>query len=273
MSETFKYRDEDVVLVGWPTSGGPPECASTMVNCHKCGQLVWVSHASMNTVLDAKTKAGGELYITCLMCAPEMTSEDHELQLGDEQKEEMLRAGLDIDDFMRRTGMNLTEIARMVVEKAKRLEELKTLHRAANPGPDGCGNPRCRVCFPDQMEDGGAWEEFKMDLPEDAKPGDPMPGGGLIGDIGDRAEAFIKGVMGRQEPGAILNGRRVRKINTEKGDKTPEGTEGVVMGSVARPNLEPHYGPEGQVVLYGYFIKWDGDPMPVFTTNLKVEEV
>lgn len=150
-----EYRDEDVVLVGWPSSGGPPDTPSTQVNCHKCGQPVWVSNGSMNTVLDAKIKTGGELYIVCLMCAPEMTDPQHELQLGDEQKEEMLRAGVDIDEFMRQSGMNLTEIARMVVEKAKRLDQLKALHRAANPG--GCGNPRCRCCYPDPMVDGGAW--------------------------------------------------------------------------------------------------------------------
>lgn len=108
-------------------------------------------------------------------------------------------------------------------------------------------------------------------VPDDAQPGDRAPGGGIIGDMGDRAERFIKAVIGRQEKGAILNGRKVRKINSEAEDRTPDGVEGVILGSVSQPNQEPYFA-EGQVVLYGYFILWDGDPQPVFTTNLKVEE-
>jgi cytochrome oxidase assembly protein ShyY1 len=146
-----EYKEEDVVIVGWPTSGGPPEVESTQVNCHKCGQPVWVSHASMNTVLDKKTETGGELYVVCIMCAPEPDDPNHEIQIGEEQKAEMLALGLDIDDFIRRSGLSLTEIAKMVVERAQALEELRSLHRAANRGPGGCGNPRCRVCNPQKV--------------------------------------------------------------------------------------------------------------------------
>lgn len=139
-----EYKPEDIVLVGWPTSGGPPDVVpSTQVNCHKCGQSVWVSNGSMNTVLDAKVKSSGELYIICLMCSPEP---DSDIFIGNEQKEEMLRAGFDIDKFMRDTGMNLTQIAKFVVEKAQAMEDLRGLHRAANPG--GCGSGRCSVYNP-----------------------------------------------------------------------------------------------------------------------------
>jgi hypothetical protein len=146
-----EYKDEDVVLVGWPTSAGEPAVPSTEVNCCKCGQSVWVSSGSMNTVLDKKVETGGELYIVCLMCAPDPgDTENHEIQLGEEQKEEMLRAGLDIEEFMRKSGLNLTQIAKLVVERAQAMEELRSLHRAANPR--GCGSVRCSVCNPQEVQ-------------------------------------------------------------------------------------------------------------------------
>lgn len=145
-----EYKDEDVILVGWPTSAGPPETESTKVNCHKCGQSVWVSRGSMNTVLDEKVKTGGELFVVCLMCSPLPGDPSHEIQIGDEQKEEMLRAGLDIDALMREQGLTLTDVARIVVKRAQAMEELRALHRAANRGPGGCGSPRCHVCNPQE---------------------------------------------------------------------------------------------------------------------------
>jgi hypothetical protein len=111
-------------------------------------------------------------------------------------------------------------------------------------------------------------EEFKTDL----EPGDPAPGGGIVGDVGDSAERFIKAIIGRQERGAIITGRRVRKVNSEEGDRTPNGREGKVLGSIAQPNLEPLIVDE-RVAIYGYFVLWDGDKVPVFTTNMKVEEL
>jgi hypothetical protein len=109
-------------------------------------------------------------------------------------------------------------------------------------------------------------------LPGDLQPGDKAPGGGLVGDVGDRADRFIRAVLGRQEKGAILNGRKVKKVGSESEDRTPDGVEGIVLGSISQPNQEPYYA-EGQVVTFGYFILWDGDKQPVFTTNMKVEEL
>lgn len=151
MSEK-EYRDEDVVLVGWPASGGPPSVGSTQVNCHKCGQQVWVSHGSMNAVLDKSTETGGTVYVICLMCAPPPDDPSHEIMLGEEQKEEMRQHGFDIEKFMHLSGLNLTELAQLVVKKAQALEELRSLHRAANRGPGGCGNPRCEVCNPQNQQ-------------------------------------------------------------------------------------------------------------------------
>jgi hypothetical protein len=112
-------------------------------------------------------------------------------------------------------------------------------------------------------------EEFKTNR----NPGDPAPGGGLVGETGDRAERFMKLVMGRQEPGAIVTGRRVKKVNSEEGDRTPNGREGEILGSIAAPDLEPFYAPGGRIAVYAYFVKWDGDTVPVFATDLKVEEL
>lgn len=104
------------------------------------------------------------------------------------------------------------------------------------------------------------------------QPGDPAPGGGLIGDVGFSAEKFIAFVVGRQEKGAIPNGRRIRKANSEPGDRTPDGTEGTIVGSICLPGTEAFH-IEGQVVTMGYMIEWDNDEQIVFTTDLKVEEL
>lgn len=113
-------------------------------------------------------------------------------------------------------------------------------------------------------------EEFR--LPGDLRPGDPAPGGGIVGDVGDKAEMFIRAIIGRQEKGAIITGRRVQKKNSQEGDRTPDGRGGVVLGSVSLPNQEAFIIGD-QVAVYGYFVQWDGDQHPVFTTDLKVDEL
>jgi hypothetical protein len=79
-------------------------------------------------------------------------------------------------------------------------------------------------------------------------------------------------MIGRQEKGAIINGRKVKKANSEPKDRTPEGTEGEVLGSMAMPGMQPFI-MQGIVVTYGYLVKFPTDPIPVFTTDHKVEEV
>lgn len=78
-------------------------------------------------------------------------------------------------------------------------------------------------------------------------------------------------IIGNQEPGAIINGRKVRKVNAELHDRTPAGTIGTVLGSISKNGFPIFI--EGKVVHYGYLILWEGEELPVFTTNLKVEEL
>ena len=55
-----------------------------------------------------------------------------------------------------------------------------------------------------------------------------------------------------QVPGAIRNGRRIVKVETEEGDFNPVGTEGAVLGSFNHPKIF------AGVVMY--FVEWDGTP-------------
>lgn len=80
-------------------------------------------------------------------------------------------------------------------------------------------------------------------------------------------ESFI----GQQAPGAIPNGRLVRKTNSHPNDRTLTGTKGIILGSIG--GHKPQF-IEGEIVNYGYMITWEDDKASaVFTTNLKIEEV
>jgi hypothetical protein len=101
------------------------------------------------------------------------------------------------------------------------------------------------------------------------------PGGGLIPPA--KEMAALNMIVGLQAPGAIPNGRRVRKVNSRPKDATPEGTEGTVLGSVggAEPVIL-----ENDVIHYGYVIEWDNfptlpghDKTAVFITSSRVEEL
>lgn len=109
-------------------------------------------------------------------------------------------------------------------------------------------------------------------LPDHLQPGDPAPGGGLVGSVGNEAEFFLRAIVGRQEKGAIITGRKIKKVNSEDGDRTPDGREGVVLGSISLPNQEAFI-LEDRVAVYGYLVQWDGDQVPIFTTDNKVEEL
>lgn len=81
-----------------------------------------------------------------------------------------------------------------------------------------------------------------------------------MGDI----TAFIAG----QAEGAIPNGSRVVKQNSEKGDGHPNGTQGIVYSSLATPAemVEDGWDP------FFYFVDW-GEGVPVGTLGSKVKEV
>lgn len=72
--------------------------------------------------------------------------------------------------------------------------------------------------------------------------------------------AFTRGTA----EGAIPNGARVRKVNSEPSDGNPDGTLGTVLGSFSDPEVQ-----DGAVV---YFVEWDSRPgMAVGVMERKVE--
>jgi hypothetical protein len=61
------------------------------------------------------------------------------------------------------------------------------------------------------------------------------------------------GMFTRNEArGAIPNGRRVMKTNSEAGDGTPDGALGTVLGSIVAPDTM------GRLMFY--FVEWDRRP-------------
>jgi hypothetical protein len=75
--------------------------------------------------------------------------------------------------------------------------------------------------------------------------------------------------------GAIPNGSRVRKINSEEGDAHDDGSLGTVVGSMDATGLPEDLLaclPEHLVSEYVYFVAWDADPeLHVGTMGAKVE--
>ena len=63
----------------------------------------------------------------------------------------------------------------------------------------------------------------------------------------------------QQAAGAIPNGAEIRKVDEEKGDATPIGTTGKVLGSLDVEKIDP-----SMVVRYGgrfmYFVEWSDKP-------------
>lgn len=91
-------------------------------------------------------------------------------------------------------------------------------------------------------------------------------------DMGNH-EGYVGAFSRAEARGALANGTRIRKRNAEKGDATPEGTEGKILGSVnALAAGVPTA--EADELTYLYFVEWDNRPkVAVGTVDLKVEEV
>lgn len=66
--------------------------------------------------------------------------------------------------------------------------------------------------------------------------------------------------------GAMPNGTRIIKTNSEPGDGHPDGTPGVIVGSMG-PAFVEKVGREA----YLYFIKWRDFPVPVGTADYKIK--
>lgn len=71
--------------------------------------------------------------------------------------------------------------------------------------------------------------------------------------------------FGDEEEGAIPNGTRVYKCNSEEGDSFVDGTPATVVTSIKIPE-ELASGSD-----FGYFIQYDNFPAPVFIMGAKIE--
>lgn len=80
-------------------------------------------------------------------------------------------------------------------------------------------------------------------------------------------------LLSGEAPGAIKNGSRVMKRNSEPGDGHMDGTQGRVLSSTAVPiEIRAEAISEGfPDCEYFYFIDW-GDGLPVGTIDSKVKE-
>lgn len=70
-----------------------------------------------------------------------------------------------------------------------------------------------------------------------------------------------------EAPGALPNGTEVVKVNSEPGDGHPDGTEGIVVGSIGPAYMEKF----GRDML-AYFVEWHGTSMPIGTVDIKVKK-
>lgn len=61
----------------------------------------------------------------------------------------------------------------------------------------------------------------------------------------------------KQSPGAIENGTTIVKVNSERGDATPDGARGVVLGSMPVPNELASIAMSSD---FFYFVEWDHSP-------------
>lgn len=68
-----------------------------------------------------------------------------------------------------------------------------------------------------------------------------------------KGQLVVAHMLGRQEPGALLVGTRVRKAAGFAGDVNPAGTPGTILGScAAQPNEDG--------VRFCYVVRWDRLP-------------
>lgn len=79
-------------------------------------------------------------------------------------------------------------------------------------------------------------------------------------------ECMARGFTSRQAKGAMANGTRVRKVQSEANDGHSDGAKGIVVGSM------PSAGIEGMRGLPFYFVMWDDFAIPVGTAGWKLEE-
>lgn len=76
--------------------------------------------------------------------------------------------------------------------------------------------------------------------------------------------------IGHQAEGALANHTDVVKVNSEKEDRNPNGTKGLIVGSIG---TDHPVNIAGKMVKYLYFVIWDTDfDHPVATIDFKIQE-
>jgi len=90
----------------------------------------------------------------------------------------------------------------------------------------------------------------------------------LVKDMDDQ-ERYAAIVIEGEAEGAIPNGARVRKCNSEPGDSFSDGAMGTVLSSIAVLPELAHLAPGSD---YAYFVEWDEIPgVPVGVLSRRIE--
>lgn len=129
--ENGGYRGIDSIVVSG-IAIDKPEVESTTEECDKCSREVWVSHGTRADAEKAAKEDGGNVIYLCMSCVPEAIV-DGDLRVGEAQKDEMRIAGVDVEKFMKESGMTLEQIAQKMLKwgrkrdaenREKRMEDL-----------------------------------------------------------------------------------------------------------------------------------------------------
>lgn len=127
MSEESKPKEtEEIFLIGF--TGDKPHVPTSMeVRCARCQQPVWVSHGTINGLIESlKPEDFSRLQIICMKCMPEpITTENIHGALAT-QIEEMAkvdpRAVIEINK-MKAAGLTGKEIAKIAFDRYKQQQQ------------------------------------------------------------------------------------------------------------------------------------------------------
>jgi hypothetical protein len=90
-----------------------------------------------------------------------------------------------------------------------------------------------------------------------------------VGYVLEEVEGSVVGYILGVADGALSIGARIKKVNSEDGDSTPDGTEGTVISSLSAPPVEGY-----EDVKFFYFVRWDTHPgLPVGVMDRKIAPV
>lgn len=81
--------------------------------------------------------------------------------------------------------------------------------------------------------------------------------GGFLPDEDERDKLLT--YVGQEALGAIPNSSRIIKRNGQKGDRTPDGSSGTILGSIGSPDKSGMF-IDPFLILHIYIVRWDRDP-------------